>query len=76
MESQGDRVLRVTTAQRELFNLCPVMQGHMWLFHTLLSVSPVCQAGTVCLALCTCVLQVRAVVLCALQSTLETQCDL
>lgn len=58
MELQGGLVLRVFTAQKELFDLCPVIQGHMSLLHMLLSVAPVCQAGTVCLARCTYVLQV------------------
>lgn len=31
MELQGDHVLRVPTAQREQFNLCPVIQGRMLL---------------------------------------------
>ena len=64
MELQGDHVPRVPTAQRELFNLCPVIQGHMSLWHTLLSANPVCQAGTVCPALCTCVLQVCGLLFC------------
>lgn len=58
MEIQGDPALRVTTAQRDLFSLCPAIQGPMLLLHKLLSVTFVCQAGTVCLALCTSVLQV------------------
>lgn len=58
MELQGDLVLRVTAAQRELFSLCPVIQGHMWQLHMLLSVIPVSRAGIVCLGLCSCVLQV------------------
>ncbi|CAB1443712.1 unnamed protein product [Pleuronectes platessa] len=57
MGLQGDLVPRVTSAQRELFSLCRVIQGLMWLLHMLPSVNPVSQAGTVCPALCTCVLQ-------------------
>lgn len=64
MELQGDLVLRVSTAQRVLFNPCPVIQGHMSLLHMPLSAIPVCQAGIVCLALCTCVLQVCGLLFC------------
>ena len=58
MELQGELVPRVSSAQRELFSLCLVIQGHMWLLHMPHSVSPVSQAGTVCPALFTYVLQV------------------
>lgn len=58
MELLGVLVLKVSTAQRGRSNLCLVNQGHFLLPHMLLSASPVCPAGSVCLALCTCVLQV------------------
>lgn len=58
MELQEDLVPKVPTAQRGPSNLCLVNQGHLLLLHVLLSASHVCLAGTVCLALCTCVLQV------------------
>lgn len=58
MELQGDLVPKVSTAQRGQSSLCLVNQGHFLLLHMLLSASPVYPAGSVCLALCTCVLQV------------------
>lgn len=58
MELQGDLVPKVSTAQRGRSNLCLVNQGHFLLQHMLLSARLVCPAGSVCLALCTCVQQV------------------
>lgn len=57
MDLQGVLVQRVSTALKEAFSLCSVVQEHMYLSHMPLTVSPVCLAGTVWLALFTFVQQ-------------------